>query len=147
MRENMSNEAYLDHCRFSIVRTAADMLEGRVGLLIGSRKLRSLLFEFGVERLGPELLVFTAIDSETDALPIGDVRQYWDEGALRQLAPEIQNAERWAREVGSPACVVLIRRFEEGPSPMPHGDASGQEPTGSLQRRRHRSSSQSWCWS
>jgi hypothetical protein len=125
MREHMSKEAYLDHCRSAIVQTAAEMLDGRVDFLIGSRKLRSLLIEVGLNFPDPELMVLTAIDSETDALPLGDVRQHWDEGALRRLEPEIQDAERWARDVGSPACVALIRRFEEGPSPMAHGEANG----------------------
>ena len=125
MREHMSKEAYLDRCRFAIVQTAAEMLDGRVDFLIGSRKLRSLLIEAGLNLPDPELMVFTAIDSETDALPLGDVRQHWDEDALRRLKPEIQDAERWARDVGSSACVVLMRRFEEGPPPMGHGEANG----------------------
>lgn len=87
--EHMSKEAYLDDCHFAIVRTAADMLDGRVGFFIGSRKMRSLLIESGLDLSDPELKIFTAIDSETDALPLGDVRQHWDAEALRRLEPEI----------------------------------------------------------
>lgn len=33
--------------------------------------------------------------------------------AADMLEPEIQNAERWARDVGSPACAALIHRFKD----------------------------------
>jgi hypothetical protein len=56
--------------------------------------------------------IFTAIDSETDALPLGEVRQYWDQAALERLEPDIREAERWAREAGRSACISLIQRFE-----------------------------------
>jgi hypothetical protein len=58
-----------------------------------------------------DFLIFVAIDSDTDTLPLGSVREYWDQGALARLEPEIEGAERWASTVGADACRSLMVRF------------------------------------
>jgi hypothetical protein len=60
-----------------------------------------------------DFLVFVAIGSETDALPLGAVREHWDQRALARLEPEIDEAEHWASTVGADACRSLIARFGE----------------------------------
>jgi len=47
----------------------------------------------GQGKLAEVLLVFTGIDSETDTLPIGDVRQHWRLDALERKDREITDAE------------------------------------------------------
>jgi hypothetical protein len=58
-----------------------------------------------------DMVAFVLIDSETDTLPLGDVRQYWQPEALAKLQPEIERSEQWARETGWAECQSLIRRF------------------------------------
>ena len=112
VREKMSREDYLQSCRLAVIETASEMLEGRMSFLLGSRALWRLLCELGYDVADGDMGVFTAIDSETDALPLGEVRQYWDQTALERLEPEIREAERWANEVGRSACISLIQRFK-----------------------------------
>lgn len=55
--------------------------------------------------------VFRLIGSETDHLPLGDERQYWEPTALATKDIEIQSAEMWARPFGLVSCQRLIDRF------------------------------------
>jgi hypothetical protein len=62
--------------------------------------------------LAEALLVFTAIDSETDALPVGEVRQQWSAEALDRKDREIANAEIRYREVAMEGAARLLQLIE-----------------------------------
>jgi hypothetical protein len=97
--------------RQKIVITARKMLDGELSFIEGARVLIEFRFIGNTETTDPDMLAFVVIDSETDALPFGDVRAHWQPEALVRLQPEIESAEQWAREVGSDSCRNLIRRF------------------------------------
>jgi hypothetical protein len=97
--------------RRQIVSTAQAMLDGQVRFLTGSRRMAALRHEADTAADDADFLIFVAIDSETDALPLDAVREHWDQGALARLEPEIEEAERWACTIGSDACRSLIARF------------------------------------
>lgn len=59
-----------------ILSLAKQFLGGQLGVIAASRKLSPLRHEVEAE-LAEVLVVFTGIDSETDTLPIGDVRRHW----------------------------------------------------------------------
>jgi hypothetical protein len=87
------------------------MLNGQLSFLIGSRRLAALRHEIDTAGDDADFMVFIAIDSETDALPLGAVREHWDQDALARLEPEIEEAERWAASAGADACGSLISRL------------------------------------
>jgi hypothetical protein len=89
------------------------MLDGRLSFLIGSRQLAVLRHETDITDDDADFLIFVAIDSETDAFPLGSVREHWDPFALAKLEPKIKEAELWASSVGADACRSLIARFAE----------------------------------
>jgi len=89
------------------------MLDGRLSFLVGSRRLAAFRNEVDVSGNDADFTTFVGIDSCTDALPLGEVRQYWSQEALVKLEPEIQRAESWAASIGSEACRSLIARFAE----------------------------------
>ena len=91
--------------------TAAGMLDGTVPFLEGVRVLRDLANKVGVADDDDDFGTFVAADSETDALPVGEVRKLWASEALQQLEPEIQAATQWAKEFASGACASLVARF------------------------------------
>jgi len=64
--------------------------------------------------MGPDLLPFVRIDSETEALPLGEMRVHWQQTALEGLQPEIDRMEAWARRFGEPYCRNLVARFSGG---------------------------------
>jgi hypothetical protein len=99
-----------DEHRNAIVETARAMLAGRITFIEGARRISTLRFKADLE-WDPDVLPFVAIDSETDALPVGDVQSHWNSEALAKLQPEVASAETWARDMGWPHCGALVRRF------------------------------------
>ncbi|WLI89485.1 DUF2489 domain-containing protein [Massilia sp. R2A-15] len=113
MPEYLSHSDYVNSKRRQVVETAQAMLDGQLCYLIGSRRLSALRHEVDIANSDADFLIFVGIDSDTDALPLGEVRRHWSAEALAKLEPEIQSAEAWAAKVGSEACRSLIARFAE----------------------------------
>jgi hypothetical protein len=107
----MSRDISIEDARRQVVETVRAMLEGRLSFIEGTRRIGRLRFYVDLPEFDPDLTCFVAIDSETDALPFGDVRQHWQPAALAKLQPEIERSEQWARETGWAACELLIARF------------------------------------
>ena len=97
--------------RQMIVRAARDMLAGTLSFIEGAREIVRLRAYAKLPDLDPDLLPFIAIDSETDALPMGEVRKFWSAEALYKTQPEIERREAWAAEHGRGACLKLLNRF------------------------------------
>ena len=107
----ITHEEYVASVRSRIASIASSMLDGTLPFLEGVRVIRSLRGEVDLPADDPDLKIFLVVDSETDALPIGSVRELWADDALRRLEPEIESATRWAIETASHACESLVRRF------------------------------------
>ncbi|HET9229281.1 MAG TPA: hypothetical protein VFR31_21560, partial [Thermoanaerobaculia bacterium] len=58
-----------------------------------------------------DVIAFVAIDSETDALPVGAERRNWAPEALERYAPKIAAAEEWARAYGEAAAQRILLRL------------------------------------
>ena len=97
--------------RQQAVAVACDMLEGRIGIIEGSRKLASLSQRVGIVQFDADFLPFVVIDSETDHLPLGEVRLHWAADALAAKDAELVLAETFYREPAFEACSRLIARF------------------------------------
>jgi len=93
---------------------AADILAGRRGLLQAAHELKNRLWDAGLTDADPDVGAFVLIDSETDALPLGSERQYWELTALARKDKHIARAEAWARPFGLEACERNVRRFGPG---------------------------------
>ena len=59
----------------------------------------------------PDVSTFVAIDSETDKLPVGEVRQYWAAHALEKEDVEIGRAERLYAATAKQAAEALVQRL------------------------------------
>jgi hypothetical protein len=98
--------------RQRVVQIAQGILDGRVSIIAGARQIRGFSGgHIGVGERDPDLNTFAGIDSETDDLPIGDVRQYWAPDALAQKDVEIARCEAMYREPALEAATHLIARF------------------------------------
>jgi len=107
----MTREEEVAAAQRRVAETAAAMLSGQMHFLEGVRALRSLLGEAGVAWNDEDALTIDGADSETDSLPIGEVRRHWADEALQRLEPEIEAATQWAKEFASGACESLVARF------------------------------------
>jgi hypothetical protein len=94
-----------------ILSLAKQFLAGQLGVIAASRKLSPLRHEVETE-LAEVLLVFTVIDSDTDALPIGAVRQHWSPEALERKDGEIIEVENFYRQSATEAATRLLQLLE-----------------------------------
>ena len=104
------NESEISTARRVIFDAAAGMLAGTLTYIEGSRKIAAARFAARLEG-DADLLPFVGIDSETEALPFGEMRALWQAAALDALKPRIEEAEAWARGFGEPHCRNIVRRF------------------------------------
>jgi len=90
---------------------ARDILEGRTSMIEGVRHLTVLASRLAeVVWHDPVLGTFAAVDSETDCLPVGPVRELWNSEALREQDVEIAQAELFYRAKVENACRDLLAR-------------------------------------
>jgi hypothetical protein len=94
-----------------ILSLARQLLTGQIGVIAASRQLSPLRHEVETE-LAEALVVFTGIDSETDTLPIGEVRQHWSAQALELKDREIADAEDIYRDTAIEAATRLVHLLE-----------------------------------
>jgi len=64
------------------------------------------------QAIDEDYTVFLGIESETDHLPVGDVRRHWSAEALAQKDVEIEAAEAFFRERALNAARGVIARYE-----------------------------------
>lgn len=98
------NDGYIAQTRQRIAATAECMLSGQCSYIDGARRISDMLDGARLDRLGEPFVAFVVITSETDAVPIGELRDRWHADARIKLEPEWADAEQYAREVGEPAC-------------------------------------------
>jgi len=93
------------------LRIASDVLDGKLDIISGCRRVLS--YRSQIRGVSDEAWdVVTAIASETDDIPLGDVRNAWDPGALAtrdaEAAEYIERVRPAAREAfGEIVRVVL----------------------------------------
>jgi hypothetical protein len=108
---DVTHEDYVASVRSRIATVATQMIDGSIPFLEGARLVNSLLADAEVDDGDPDRVIFRGVESETDSLPIGAVRDLWSEDALARLEPEILAATEWAKEVARDSCASLARRF------------------------------------
>lgn len=96
--------------RAKAINIAEEMIAGKVGIIAGSRVMSGLRFDVELPD-DEDFLTFGAIDSETDALPVGPVRVHWSADALKEKDVEIQRCEELYRQDAIDACARLIRKL------------------------------------
>ena len=99
--------------RLAALEAADAVVSGRLGIIEGCRRLRELGLDLVPDaRIDNDFVVFDAVDSETDALPIGSARQHWEPAALHREDEKIEHAEAKYRDEVVAACRNLINRFK-----------------------------------
>jgi len=107
----MTHEEYVLSCRQRAAELATGILTGSVQVLEGCHELASLRWEVEVDEWDKDFVTFAAISSETDSLPVGQVRAHWSSEALARLEPQIQSAVAWATAQATAACRSVVQRF------------------------------------
>jgi hypothetical protein len=101
------------------------MRAGRLSFIEGARLICDLRGTSRLDVEDPDVQAFVVIESETDALPVGALRELWAPEALDAIQPRLAASEAWAKTIGEAACESFIRRFGRRGYPQLETDASG----------------------
>ncbi|HWD92769.1 MAG TPA: DUF2489 domain-containing protein [Verrucomicrobiae bacterium] len=107
-----TNETEILRAQSEVVSTARGVLSGAVGIVEGARRLAKLSHDLGVDR-DQDFIFFIGVDSETDHLPVGEVRRHWAAEALRQKDEELRKCEASFRDGAFQGCQSLIQRYDK----------------------------------
>ena len=100
--------------RTKITETLNLMLAGRLSYIEGARTVNGWSNKSGYDTLSGPFVTFVAIDSETDAVPIGEVRERWAPDAVAKHIAEWEQSETWAKQYGEPACHEALALLAQG---------------------------------
>ena len=101
---------YEDYLRGKIVAVCEAALAEEIGIIAASRRLSALgreLFEARHE----DFIMFDAVDTETDHLPVDKERKNWSAEALKRKDEQIAQAEAFYGPDVIAACKKLMDRF------------------------------------
>jgi hypothetical protein len=69
--------------RQRVAQCAQRLLDGQIGVVEAAHRIGAFSEEdLAVDQFDPDFFTFVLIRSETDALPVGDVRRHWAPDAL-----------------------------------------------------------------
>jgi len=97
--------------RSEVADTARLLRDGRINVVEGAWRLSALQHDVSRKDFDDDFLLFIAIASETDHLPVGEVRTRYSPDALRKADKEIEEVEKLYRAQVEAACEKLIARF------------------------------------
>jgi len=105
--------------RDKIGATAHSMLAGDCSYIEGARLICDLLDSARLNRLEQPFIRFVGIASETDDVPVGELRERWHPEAKSRLETEWADAERYAKSCGEPACRQALTWLAANPFEFP----------------------------
>ncbi len=105
------DEQYAAHVNADLVSAARDFLAYKVGVIATARTMKPYLHTLEDHRsdLADATRTVVAIDSETDALPIGKVREMWHPSAAAMEDVKVKHAEELYHNDMFAVCQELVR--------------------------------------
>lgn len=110
------NAIEIEQCRARIGATAKAMLSGECSYIEGARTICGLFHDARVDQFAEPFLKFVAINSETDAVPVGRFLAQWNSEAKMKYQAEWGEAESYAQAAGEQACREAIVWVEQHPT-------------------------------
>jgi hypothetical protein len=97
--------------RRRVVETAEAILDGSLGMVEGASRLAALRHEVDPHEEDVDFRALAGIDSQTDHLPVGSIRERWDAAALRAKDVELAGHEADFRDAVVRMCRNLVARY------------------------------------
>lgn len=107
----IANEGEHQRARQAVVGIARHILNGSIGIVEGSRLLLTVQRAAGAED-DANFMFFVGVNSQTDHLPVGDVRRHWNADALRLKDVELNEFETEVRARALEVCRKLIEKYD-----------------------------------
>ena len=111
MATPITNEPEFRRACSDVVAVARSILSGSIGVVAGARRLSRLRFDVRAED-DPDFTFFVGVDSQTNHLPVGEVRRHWSADALRAKDEELRDYEASVRERAFEMCRSLLQKYE-----------------------------------
>jgi Protein of unknown function (DUF2489) len=105
------DEPYRLALQQQITAAARELLSGSVSITEAARRIIGPAYELG-SALEEPFATFLSIDSETDAFPLGSVRERWSPSALQRQDAERERYEAAIRDRALDACREILRRLD-----------------------------------
>jgi hypothetical protein len=109
--ENWYNEEYMSAKRHEVVEKASSLIKRSIDFLAGVRDLKNLKYEVSDDDFDPDFMLFVAIDTETDHIPVGKLRDSCSVSWLEKCDNEIEKVKEFYHKQLVKACEKLISRF------------------------------------
>ncbi len=105
------DEPYQLALQHQIAAAARELLSGSISITEAARRIMGPAYELG-SALEEPFVTFLGIDSETDAFPLGAVRDHWNPEALQRQDAERGRYESSVRDRALKACRELLQRLD-----------------------------------
>jgi len=105
-----TNQTEILRAQNEVVFIAHSILSGTLGIVEAARQLAILAHRLAADR-DPDFTFFIGVDSETDHLPVGDVRLRWATDELRRKDEELRECEHFFRADALQVCQSLIQKY------------------------------------
>ena len=111
MNRAKPDEPYRLALQQQITAAAQELLKGSISVTEAARRIIGPAYELGSATDEP-FATFLSIDSETDAFPLGTVRERWSQSGLQRQDTERAQYELAVRDRALEACREILRRLE-----------------------------------
>jgi hypothetical protein len=109
--KHKTEEEYVEAKRQEAIILANEIINRRVTVIEGTRRMLELLSTLSIDAMQKDFRIFVAVDSDTDHLPIGELRKECSLDWLEKCDQEIAIVEATNYEPVAPACRQLIMRL------------------------------------
>src|SRR3990172_6185804 len=110
---NVTNEdkELIEEARTRLMKTAEGILDGSIGIVEGCRMMNEFI-EFAELNIDEDdRVTFQSVESQTDHIPVGEVRKLWNEEALKKKDEEIKKIEIIFTRIVKDSCSFILNKY------------------------------------
>ena len=105
------DEELIEEARTRLMKTAEGILNGSIGIIEGCRMMNEFIAFAELNIDEDDRVTFQSVESQTDHLPVGEVRQLWNEEALKKKDEEIKKAEIMFTGIVKDSCSFILNKY------------------------------------
>lgn len=110
---NVTNEdeELMEEARTRLMKTAEGILNGSIGIIEGCRMMNEFIAFAELDIDEDDRVTFQSVESQTDHLPVGEVRKLWNEEALKKKDEEIKRIEIMFAGIVKDSCSFILNKY------------------------------------
>ena len=110
---NAANEdkELMEEARTRLMKTAEGILNGSIGIIEGCRMMNEFIAFAELNIDEDDRVTFQSVESQTDHIPVGEVRKLWNEEALKKKDEEIKKIEIMFTGIVKDSCSFILNKY------------------------------------